>query len=121
MENVKITKIYGAKCTKLSNMLFILTRSRCQLDSQVAVDLGEPKQKVELSIKNSCSKSIEIEVVVTTSDGRIISIGKLSPKNTSINFDTSSFGTECLITGLKFDIKNSGMHQRQIVLEGSTT
>lgn len=71
--------------------------------------------------KNSCSKSIEIEVVVTTSDGRIISIGKLSPKNTSINFDTSSFGTECLITGLKFDIKNSGMHQRQIVLEGSTT
>ena len=47
MENLTVKTIYGAKCASTNNLLFILTRTRSQMDSKITFDLSSPKKKLD--------------------------------------------------------------------------
>lgn len=113
MENLTVKNIYGAKCASTNNLLFILTRTRSQMDSKITFDLSSPKKEIGFLIKNSCNSNVDIDIYATTLDGNNIQAGKLTNENSSICIHPSS-----LITNLQFIIKNSGMLQKQIVLQG---
>lgn len=115
MKNLTVKSIYGAKCTSLNDLLFILTRTRSQMDSKIIFDLISPKKEIGFLIKNSHNKNVDIDIYAKTLDGNNIKAGKLTNKESSLYIHTTS-----LITNLQFIIKNSGMLQNQITLQGIT-
>lgn len=117
MQNLKVSRAYGAKCNLGNKEIYISTRSFSQIDSSITLSTEKNKTLKNLSftIVQMPKYDVNIDISILTKDNQIILLGTLTNKNSSIRISLND--TDTSISKIKFVIKNSTKEQKNIVLK----
>ena len=117
MQNLKVSKAYGAKCNLGNKEIYISTRSFFQTDSCITLSTQSKKalKKLTFTIAQMPKYDVNIDISILTKNNQIISLGTLTNKNPSLTVSLND--TDTSIKKIKFVIKNSTKEQKNIVLK----
>lgn len=117
MQNLKVSKAYGAKCNLGNKEIYISTRSFFQTDSCITLSTQSKKflKKLTFTIAQMPKCDVNIDISILTNDNNIIPIGTLTNKNSSLTVSLND--TDTSIKKIKFVIKNSTKEQKNIIIK----
>lgn len=117
MQNLKVSKAYGAKCNLGNKEIYISTRSFFQTNSYITLSTQSKKalKKLTFTIAQMPKCDVNIDISILTNDNNIIQIGTLTNKNSNITVSLND--TDTSITKIKFVIKNSTKEQKNIIIK----
>lgn len=117
MQNLKVSKAYGAKCNLGNKEIYISTRSFFQTNSYITLSTQSKKalKKLTFTIAQMPKCDVNIDISILTNDNNIIPIGTLTNKNSNITVSLTD--TDTSIAKIKFVIKNSTKEQKNIIIK----